>query len=94
MPALRLLRGCVIDNTREEFADGRKLYDVILDIAGNRAIQDLAELRKLLENRRDQGCRRQDVPTRRGSRGDRLPQSRPRPREDRHHDLTRDACHN
>jgi NADPH:quinone reductase-like Zn-dependent oxidoreductase len=28
----------VIDYTREEFADGRKRYDVILDIAGNRPL--------------------------------------------------------
>ena len=35
----------VIDYTREEFADGRNRYDVILDIAGNRP---LAQLRRAL----------------------------------------------
>jgi NADPH:quinone reductase-like Zn-dependent oxidoreductase len=28
----------VIDYTREDFADGRNRYDVILDIAGNRSL--------------------------------------------------------
>jgi NADPH:quinone reductase-like Zn-dependent oxidoreductase len=31
----------VIDYTREEFADGRNRYDVILDIAGNRSLSQL-----------------------------------------------------
>jgi NADPH:quinone reductase-like Zn-dependent oxidoreductase len=35
----------VIDYTREDFADGRNRYDVILDIAGNRS---LAHLRRAL----------------------------------------------
>src|ERR1051325_1339596 len=35
----------VIDYTREDFADGRNRYDVILDIAGNRS---LSELRRAL----------------------------------------------
>lgn len=38
----------VIDYTRENFADGRNRYDVILDIAGNRA---LSELRRALTPR-------------------------------------------
>ena len=38
----------VIDYTRENFADGRHQYDVILDIAGNRA---LSELRRALTPR-------------------------------------------
>jgi NADPH:quinone reductase-like Zn-dependent oxidoreductase len=38
----------VIDYTREDFADGRKRYDVILDIAGNRP---LAQLRRALTPR-------------------------------------------
>ena len=38
----------VIDYTREDFADGRNRYDVILDIAGNRS---LAELRRALTPR-------------------------------------------
>jgi NADPH:quinone reductase-like Zn-dependent oxidoreductase len=38
----------VIDYTREDFADGRKRYDVILDIAGNRS---LSELRRALTPR-------------------------------------------
>lgn len=29
---------CVIDYTREDFADGRRQYDVIVDIAGNRSL--------------------------------------------------------
>ena len=31
----------VIDYTREDFADGRNRYDVILDIAGNRSLSHL-----------------------------------------------------
>src|SRR5947199_87371 len=31
----------VIDYTREDFADGRSSYDVILDIAGNRSLSQL-----------------------------------------------------
>jgi NADPH:quinone reductase-like Zn-dependent oxidoreductase len=31
----------VIDYTREDFADGRRRYDVILDIAGNRSLSHL-----------------------------------------------------
>jgi NADPH:quinone reductase-like Zn-dependent oxidoreductase len=31
----------VIDYTREDFADGRTRYDVILDIAGNRSLSHL-----------------------------------------------------
>jgi len=38
----------VIDYTREDFADGRNRYDVILDIAGNRS---LSELRRALTPR-------------------------------------------
>lgn len=38
----------VIDYTREEFADGRNRYDVILDIAGNRS---LSQLRRALTPR-------------------------------------------
>src|SRR2546429_5591213 len=38
----------VIDYTREDFADGRNPYDVILDIAGNRS---LSELRRALTPR-------------------------------------------
>ena len=38
----------VIDYTREDFADGRNRYDVILDIAGNRP---LSELRRALTPR-------------------------------------------
>ena len=38
----------VIDYTREDFVDGRNRYDVILDIAGNRA---LSELRRALTPR-------------------------------------------
>ncbi|HYT12136.1 MAG TPA: NAD(P)-dependent alcohol dehydrogenase [Candidatus Nitrosopolaris sp.] len=38
----------VIDYTREDFADGRNRYDVILDIAGNRS---LSELRRALTQR-------------------------------------------
>src|SRR5690349_13157348 len=38
----------VIDYTKEDFADGRNRYDVILDIAGNRP---LAELRRALTPR-------------------------------------------
>jgi NADPH:quinone reductase-like Zn-dependent oxidoreductase len=38
----------VIDYSREDFADGRKRYDVILDIAGNRS---LSELRRALTPR-------------------------------------------
>jgi NADPH:quinone reductase-like Zn-dependent oxidoreductase len=38
----------VIDYTREDFADGRNRYDVILDIAGNRS---LSELRRALTTR-------------------------------------------
>jgi NADPH:quinone reductase-like Zn-dependent oxidoreductase len=38
----------VIDYTREDFADGRSRYDVILDIAGNRS---LSELRRALTPR-------------------------------------------
>src|ERR671938_1754333 len=38
----------VIDYTKEEFADGRNRYDVILDIAGNRS---LSELRRALTPR-------------------------------------------
>ena len=38
----------VIDYTREDFADGRNRYDVILDIAGNRS---LSELRRALTAR-------------------------------------------
>ena len=38
----------VIDYTREDFADGRHRYDVILDIAGNRS---LSELRRALTPR-------------------------------------------
>src|SRR5215212_4251912 len=38
----------VIDYTREDFADGRNRYDVILDIAGNRS---LARLRRALTPR-------------------------------------------
>src|ERR687887_2856954 len=38
----------VIDYTREEFADGRHRYDVILDIAGNRS---LSQLRRALTPR-------------------------------------------
>src|SRR5438874_8518952 len=38
----------VIDYTREQFADGRNRYDVILDIAGNRS---LSELRRALTPR-------------------------------------------
>jgi NADPH:quinone reductase-like Zn-dependent oxidoreductase len=38
----------VIDYTREEFADGRNRYDVILDIAGNRS---LSHLRRALTSR-------------------------------------------
>src|SRR5919201_478585 len=33
----------VIDYTREEFADGRNRYDVILDIAGNRSLSQLRQ---------------------------------------------------
>jgi NADPH:quinone reductase-like Zn-dependent oxidoreductase len=45
----------VIDYTREDFADGRNRYDVILDIAGNRS---LSELRRALTPRGDAGDRR------------------------------------
>ncbi len=38
----------VIDYSREDFADGRNRYDVILDIAGNRS---LSELRRALTQR-------------------------------------------
>jgi NADPH:quinone reductase-like Zn-dependent oxidoreductase len=38
----------VIDYTREDFADGRNRYDVILDIAGNRS---LSQLRRALTPR-------------------------------------------
>jgi len=38
----------VIDYTREDFADGRNRYDVILDIAGNRP---LSQLRRALTSR-------------------------------------------
>ena len=38
----------VIDYTKEDFADGRNRYDVILDIAGNRP---LAQLRRALTAR-------------------------------------------
>src|ERR1041385_5307109 len=38
----------VIDYTKEEFADGRNRYDVILDIAGNRP---LSQLRRALTSR-------------------------------------------
>jgi NADPH:quinone reductase-like Zn-dependent oxidoreductase len=38
----------VIDYTREDFADGRNRYDVILDVAGNRS---LSELRRALTPR-------------------------------------------
>jgi NADPH:quinone reductase-like Zn-dependent oxidoreductase len=38
----------VIDYAREDFADGRRRYDVILDIAGNRS---LSELRRALTRR-------------------------------------------
>jgi NADPH:quinone reductase-like Zn-dependent oxidoreductase len=38
----------VIDYTREDFADGRKRYDVLLDIAGNRS---LSQLRRALTPR-------------------------------------------
>ena len=38
----------VIDYTKEDFADGRNRYDVILDIAGNRS---LSQLRQALTSR-------------------------------------------
>jgi NADPH:quinone reductase-like Zn-dependent oxidoreductase len=38
----------VIDYTKEDFADGRNRYDVILDIAGNRS---LSQLRRALKPR-------------------------------------------
>ena len=50
----------VIDYTKEEFADGRNRYDVILDIAGNRP---LSQLRQGPDATRDAGNRR------RGGRG-------------------------
>jgi NADPH:quinone reductase-like Zn-dependent oxidoreductase len=31
----------VIDHTREDFADGQRRYDVILDLVGNRSLSDL-----------------------------------------------------
>ena len=45
----------VLDYTRDQISDGRRRYDVILDIAGNRS---LSELRRAIQARRSGDRRR------------------------------------
>jgi NADPH:quinone reductase-like Zn-dependent oxidoreductase len=47
----------VIDYTREDFADGRDRYDVILDIAGNRTLSHLRRAPRSQGDARNRGRR-------------------------------------